>query len=160
MKSNDKLSVKCARVKVIAPYTVVLLILLLHSCRFTTDMSLVNQSEANQSTAKRPRISSRPTTTPAPKMVNEKSFRVRWFPVDDAISYRVQLESTDGTILHQEDVTPTGCTHRNQEGHTSGVCTLIYQPPDIDGPILLRLSAVSRDGRISAPSARMRLRRR
>ena len=80
------------------------------------------------------------------ELLDEKSVQLRWFPVSNATSYRVEIESPTGTTIHQEEVQPSGCTHQQNDGFTSGVCTLLYQSPKLSGDYVLRLRALSKSG--------------
>ena len=114
-------------------------------CSFTSNTT----SDSAQSTV---------LTKRSEEIANAKkdSLRMRWFPVDDAAGYRIDVESPTGALLHQETVQPSGCTHQLRDGHTSGVCSLVYKLPEIDGQYILRLRALDKQGGAGAPSEQFR----
>ena len=93
--------------------------------------------------------SSNVLTKPSGQIADPNTFMLRWFPVKDAMRYRLYVESPDGKQIKQADITPTGCTHPKVEGYLSGVCTLAYSLPDAEKPFVVRLTTINAGGKES-----------
>lgn len=74
-------------------------------------------------------------------------FRMRWFPVDEAVSYKLYVLSPDGKLLQETNVTPEGCTHKEKDGYTSGVCSVSQELPKVAKPFVVKLSAIDKMGK-------------
>jgi hypothetical protein len=84
-------------------------------------------------------------STAAPEGFTETGYlRLRWFPVQNAESYYLQVEG-GGTLLNEE-IRPNGCTHKRSDGYTSGVCEFDFKKPGVSESVAIQLGARTEHG--------------
>lgn len=87
---------------------------------------------------------------------SSRPIRLRWFPIEDARSYVLQVETSDGALLFSDEVEPLGCTHAAEEGYTSGICFYDFTSKDASTELAIQLGARTQSGITEASLLRYR----
>ncbi len=85
-----------------------------------------------------------------------RPIRLRWFPIEQAQSYVLQVENADGTLLFSDEIEPLGCTHTAEDGYTSGICFYDFAPSNAELDLAIQLGARTQNGISEASLLRYR----
>jgi len=100
--------------------------------------------------------SSSSVSTASPDSAKSPFVRVRWFPISDAESYVLLVETTSGELLINQEIQAQGCTHAPQDGFTSGICFYDFKRDEQNSELAIQLGARTSSGVTEASLLRYR----